>query len=453
MAQVSSRDRCRVGEDSLFSRWLDGTTIHGVYHVFKTPSFVRKSLWGIVFAVATLSLLSTIIIRFLFFLSFSIATTVFLETDLREIVFPSVTICNLNPVRYSYAEQNNLTQLVDFFYNSIGANSTQCSSILEDIGSASNKPIRDILFEGRSLLDDFVVDCTFLGSDQSLFSCKQNLSLTLTRIGYCYSFNSDMTAEAVTVSNSGARYGLQLILDIQQEEYLPVLSAAGVRIAIQPRGVPPEPDERGVLVPPGEQALIQLRAQEIEDNSFVRTCEPADTPLSFFSGYNYSLATCRLQATYQKIADDCQCLGAVDNKQAITTLLDDCRVFQACCLHNASFNTDESQCTESCDYTEFITRTSYVQFPSNTVTTIGASRLNVSADRIKNNVAAVNIFFGDPHTRKIVTENAFSFSALLSNIGGQLGLFLGASIISMIELGWFTFDELLAVIKKCCFKK
>ena len=446
------RSRCRVGEDSLFSHWLEDTTIHGVYHVFKAPSLPRKILWGIVFTVATISLLVTIVNRLIFFLSFSTATTIFLETDLREIAFPSVTICNLNPVRYSYAEQNNLTGLVNFLYNSLGANNSQCSSIVADIGNATSKPVRDILFEGRSLLDDFVIDCTFLGSDQSLFSCKQNLSLTLTRIGYCYSFNSDVAAKIVTVSNSGARYGLRVILDIQQEEYLPVLAAAGVRVTIQPRGVPPEPDERGVLVPPGEEALIQIRAQEIEDGSTLRKCRSPDTELSFFSGYNYSLATCRLEQTYQQIADDCQCLGAVDDKQAVTTLLPDCLVSQACCLHNASFFTDESQCSESCDYKEFITRTSYSEFPSNASATLGAEKLNVSVDRIKNNVVALNIFYGDPHTRKIVTDNAFSFSALLSNIGGQLGLFLGASIISMIELGWFTSDELLIAVKKC-FKK
>ena len=104
----------------------------------------------------------------------------------------------------------------------------------------------------------------FFGSDRSLFDCKQNLSLTLTNLGYCYSFNVNTSAEELTVSNSGARYGLHLILDIQQEEYLPMFGSAGVKVTIQPRGVIPDPDERGIFVPLGEEAQIELRRMVIQ---------------------------------------------------------------------------------------------------------------------------------------------------------------------------------------------
>ena len=446
-----NRRRCRVLDDSRFSQWLDDTTIHGIKHVFKAPSLIRNIFWGILFFVAACSFLITVVNSFVLFVSRPTATTISLDTDTSTITFPAVTICNLNPVRLSYARENNLTSLLTYLYGPFENLNSDCATRVAETNMA-NKTLRQIMLDGHHTLRNFVLSCSFSGGDSSLINCTQNLTLTLTNLGYCYSFNSLTSAPEVTVSNSGARYGLSLLLDIQQEEYLPLFGSAGVRVAIQPRGVPPEPDERGILIPPGEEGLIELRAQIVRDGSTRRTCSSNNAELNFFRGYEYSLSACRLDRTYQVVADRCKCLDLVNNKQSVTNPLPDCTLSEICCTFGAYFNVDVSNCTEACAYTGYVKSTSYSEYPSDNSAESVAEIYNITAEQVKNNLVAVTVYFGDPHTRTVETEDSFTVTALLSKIGGQFGLFLGASVISMIELGVFTFDELVVFVKKCLKK-
>lgn len=443
--------RCKIRDDSHFGEWLDDTPIHGIKHVFKAPSFLRKLLWTIAFSIAAIGLIYNVTARFMFYFEFRTATEVSLDTDVGAIVFPSVTICNLNPVRLSYAKENNLSQLLTHVY-SLDIDDAVCKDLART-HTLRDKTLRNILYEGRMMLDDFVLGCIFAGSDGSLYDCKKNLSLTLTNLGYCYSFNSDPAAKVVTVSNSGARYGLGMVLDIDQENYLPVLTGAGVRVMIQPRGVPPEPDERGVLIPPGEEGLIELRTQIIKDSSTRRRCMERNTELSFFRGYNYSLGTCRLQKAFELVADECNCIDIVDNLTAISSDLPNCTVADLCCAYATYFDINEGSCTESCNYVEYKVTTSYSQFPSRASLSSLAYAYELTPERIKNDVVAVDIYFGDPHSRTISTKDAFTAISLLSNIGGQLGLFMGISIIALVEVGLLTVDELMDILESCFRRK
>ena len=65
--------------------------------------------------LVTLPLLTlySLIDQFILFLGRPTATTVNVETENNGLSFPAVTVCNLNPVLRSYAEENNITELLD----------------------------------------------------------------------------------------------------------------------------------------------------------------------------------------------------------------------------------------------------------------------------------------------------------------------------------------------------
>ena len=64
---------------------------------------------------------------------------------------------------------------------------------------------------------------------------------------------------------------------------------------------------------------------------------------------------------------------------------------------------------------------------------------NPSYDAFERDIGIVNIYFGNDHTIKYVKKNKMSAFDFLSQIGGSIGLAMGISIISVVEIiYWFT---------------
>ena len=56
----------------------------------------------------------------------------------------------------------------------------------------------------------------------------------------------------------------------------------------------------------------------------------------------------------------------------------------------------------------------------------------------KQNIALVTIFMDKPYCKKIIQEIKFGWMQLIGNVGGILGLCLGGSFVSVVEIVWFS---------------
>ena len=75
-------------------------------------------------------------------------------------------------------------------------------------------------------------------------------------------------------------------------------------------------------------------------------------------------------------------------------------------------------------------------------------RKNPTYDAFEKDIGIVNVFFGDKTISKYVTANRMSAFDFLSQIGGSLGLVMGISIISLIELFYWVVCHMFANILK-----
>ena len=357
------------------------------------------------------------------------------------VAFPVVTLCNLNSIKLSYMAKllanasegsGSVSSLddLDFF----GCNISGLQELDIDF--------RTLIHDGRHLEEDLVLGCEFMGQDCSF-------TPILTKIGYCYEFNGGRNQSPILFANgTGPRFGMQLTLNIEQDEYLQSFgNEAGAIIVIHPQGEPGEPSDAGITVPPSHGARIGLRKKIIKDVSSSATCKNSDSTKDFnflSDKYKYSRSACLADRYFTAVAEKCKCIESSiarpSNGEYAT--FPDCNVTQLCCNWDVYLNTERSGCTSACSYVAYQASVSYSAFPSKRRAERLSHLFNISKEYIRENLVFVNIFFEDLNVQEVVTADAYGFIALISDIGGEVSLFLGASVVTMLEFGVWVLDEL-----------
>lgn len=72
---------------------------------------------------------------------------------------------------------------------------------------------------------------------------------------------------------------------------------------------------------------------------------------------------------------------------------------------------------------------------------------NVSTTEISFRTAVLQIYFSTMQSQTITNVQAYDFMALLSDIGGALGLLLGATLLTLLEIAEFLLIFIHGIIK------
>ncbi|XP_055277518.1 acid-sensing ion channel 3 [Moschus berezovskii] len=432
-------------------------TMHGLGHVFSLGAPpARRGLWAAAVLLALATFLYQVVGRVRYYGEFHHETALE-EHESRQLTFPAVTLCNVNPLRRSRLTPNDLHWAGPAL---LGLEPAEHAAYLHALGQPPAPPgfmpsptfdVAQLYARAGHALKDMMLDCHYRG-----WPCgPENFTTIFTRMGQCYTFNSGADgAELLSTPKGGMGNGLEVMLDVQQDEYLPVWRdteetpfEVGVRVQIHTQEEPPLIDQLGFGAAPGYQTFVSCQKQQLSflpppwgDCSSVSLdpdFEPeAPGPLGTPGpglGTPYSLMGCRLACQSRFVARKCGCRmihmpgsAPVCSPQQYKD-----------CAHpalDALLRKDACRCPNPCASTRYAKELSMVRMPSRAAARYLARKHNRSEAYIAENVLVLDIFFEALNYETVEQKKAYEMSELLGDIGGQMGLFIGASLLTILEI-------------------
>ncbi|XP_064408395.1 acid-sensing ion channel 1 isoform X2 [Latimeria chalumnae] len=254
----------------------------------------------------------------------------------------------------------------------------------------------------------------------------------------------------------GTGNGLELMLDIQQDEYLPVWGEtdetsfeAGIKVQIHSQDEPPFIDQLGFGVAPGFQTFVSCQEQRqlIYLPPPWGDCKSTPIDSDFFD--KYSITACRIDCETRYLVENCNCRMVHMPGDAPYCTPEQ---YKECADPALDFlvekDNDFCVCETPCNTTRYGKELSMVKIPSKASAKYLAKKFNKSEQYIAENILVLDIFFEALNYETIEQKKAYEVAGLLGDIGGQMGLFIGASILTVLEL----FDYMYEVVKYKLFR-
>ncbi|MEJ1272343.1 acid-sensing (proton-gated) ion channel 2 [Cricetulus griseus] len=276
--------------------------------------------------------------------------------------------------------------------------------------------------------------------------------MVFTKYGKCYMFNSGEDGKPLlTTVKGGTGNGLEIMLDIQQDEYLPIWGEteettfeAGVKVQIHSQSEPPFIQELGFGVAPGFQTFVATQEQRL---TYLPPpwgeCRSSEMGLDFFPVY--SITACRIDCETRYIVENCNCrMVHMPGDAPFCTPEQHKECAEPALGLLAEKDSNYCLCRTPCNLTRYNKELSMVKIPSKTSAKYLEKKFNKSEKYISENILVLDIFFEALNYETIEQKKAYEVAALLGDIGGQMGLFIGASILTILEL----FDYIYELIKE-----
>ncbi|KAL9982333.1 hypothetical protein ACROYT_G004363 [Oculina patagonica] len=461
------------------------TTLHGVRFLF-AGSFFRRLFWTLA-VVACLGYCSYQVSICVFAFNerpFNTKITTHINADGSELPFPSVTLCNLNSF--------NARRYRQFF--STTSNRETIEKKLEDISllTKRSKEILNEAFKKRNPelfarqktnkhtqkyqgLFSHQLQEMILPRSTQFESCSINgmrcdgsnfTSFRSPMFGKCFTFNSAEGNKSLLYATlAGQNSGLKIRLNIERAGYLPntINPFVGLAILIHDQKTFPIVEEFGIKIQPGVSTLCAIKRRKIInlEHPFATNCTRRS--LDVFNSHSYTAytkAACLLKCRNDYTIKTCGCTPPEFKADASVpicapndTVLCVYRSYEKFGASSKK-NECEKDCPEPCEQVEYKTSFSYSGLQREALIEQLMSLLNgteeLSADQaiykplldmtraerekyIDDNIVSLDIYFEDLSYDIIEQTPLYEIWALIGNLGGTFGVFLGMSLLTLLE--------------------
>ena len=463
----------------LLKEFAENSTTHGLGNMYRTKSKFIRVLWILCFLGSFGYCFYQLVLSVLDHLTYS---TIIKYNVINEIpmVFPSVDVCVLNAydankvskvIADLKSKDPNITNLKSYpyFIQSVDYLSSSLKANLERFWENQSNP-ESLKKANEFTLNQILISCRF----QNKACFPDNFTYFHSfDFGACYSFNSGLNSPIQITKQAGDKDGLQLELfagDPTQQIQNTYLN--GFRIIVHNQSDDSFVHEDGQNIPVGRQFSISVQRNFInhlplpyndciQDNfgNFYQN-DLIEFIKTFMNKTTYSQKFCQKICTQLYAIKKCKCYD-----YSLPYILyyekDNSRVFgcfsdqDLTCLqynYNILFKNFIEECDQFClmecnpkYFSKLATMTSYPTawyadqlFKSyilnQTLINNNLNSSNISFTYLQNVVSKVNIFYQELIYTSIAESPASTISDLISFIGGNLGLFLGMSFLSLVEV-------------------
>jgi hypothetical protein len=402
-------------------------------------------------------------------------TEVRYETNL---LLPVITICNLNALTTDYA-RDLIKSRINTSYPSMSSQFMVYNRIKYNI----SKNLSDPYFFGKRL-DEFIISCQFGTKDCNLVEDFEHIYNV--DYGNCYRFNSGKNINGKDVnlkyvSPIKGHLNIELWIGQSQNNYNPYSIDNGYIIFIN-NETSDTSLTNGITISPGFTTNITPEKLTIKKKQqpYSNCIDNLDTIDSYDSltykklfAYNrnqkYHSSNCYSMCIQKYLGDVCSCqtryLDLVYYDEMKICYLNESLIDQEIeCINtnfekiieNSKYYFPECDCPIECEYNYYKYTISIAEYPTRQYSaylmnsTLVKSIINKTHtlndsmelyELLKKSVARVRIHYGESMQTFITEYAKTQLADLISSVGGILGLFLGLSFLSFIEI----FDLLIQI--------
>ncbi|GFO40573.1 acid-sensing ion channel 1 [Plakobranchus ocellatus] len=459
-ATTTTRRKHRTAKE-LIHEFTQSTSMHGVHHVLGQRPVWRRIVWSILVIGFVAWAVHNVYQILSDYNSHPVHTSVSSEYQ-SKMNFPAVTVCNLNRIKLSKTPHFLLDFLQHFFMYGIDVATTNAliNLFLRTFGRQQQRDM------GHQI-EDMLFHCQF-GNEictPGNFTFFYNL-----QHGNCYTFagSQDSHRSEWLTMRAGPGNGLTMEFDVQFDEYLPSTTASGLKVLIHDNGEVPFPEDGGIMAGTGAATSIAIRKTHIKRLASpyadcIAKVDVNNKEKNLFAefGFAYSLNACQKSCVQKHIYKSCQCCdvsfpciedalkrstGIVASEDNIIPICNTTDFETAQCVSEVerAFINNELDCIKNCppacEESSFSTTVSNARWPTRgywqTVLWQQGQYQNVTQllEASERSFLKLEIYYESLILDKVVNQPAFTWNKLLSDIGGQLGLLLGFSILTAIEI-------------------
>ncbi|VDN50263.1 unnamed protein product [Dracunculus medinensis] len=313
--------------------------------------------------------------------------------------------------------------------------------------------IKKCSFNGRdcSIEDDFV---SYI--DPSYGTCftfrKNSTDAIIERTGRTYGM-LDIIAQK-SIQNSGLR--LQLFVDI--DEYLPTTDIAGARVVVHDQYEQPFPDSDGYNAPVGVASALGMRMKRLQrlPHPYGDCIVDGRDEDYIYKDKKYSIQGCLRSCVQKYLVMQCTC---GDPRFPKYRDYDNCPVddpdLRECLEKEVKYTAQNADklgcvCKQPCKQDIYVASYSAALWPAGPKALTDCPSGMDSKECLayfREEYALIEVFYESLNYERFSEGEAYGMPNLLSDFGGQLGLWMGVSVITIIEVALLIIDLFFAVTR------